>query len=81
MIGDRVPFLSDAQWVCDFIQSELVHAQFKRAKEQFDTPDDVLYNDLLSVYSMSVDANVEPVVLRRLAEKLQLMTISDLKQE
>lgn len=62
-------------------QVELVHAQFKRAKERLDAPDDELYNDVLSVYNLSADAYVEPVTLRRLAEKLQLMTISDLKQE
>ena len=63
------------------MQVELVHTQFKRAKERFDTPDDELYNDVLFVYNMSTDANVDPSILRRLAEKLQLMTISDLKQE
>lgn len=60
-------------------QVELVHSQFKRAKERVDPPDDELYNDLLSAYNK--DADTDPSILRRLAEKLQLTTISDLKQE
>lgn len=56
-----------------------MHSQFKRAKEQVDSPDGDLYNDLLSAYNNDADIDLE--VLRRLAEKLQLMTISDLKQE
>ncbi|KAK1322170.1 Protein spotted leaf 11 [Acorus calamus] len=60
---------------------ELVHAQFKRAKERIDTPDIELYNDLTAVYFKSSDTDTDPAVLRRLAEKLQLATISDLKQE
>ena len=58
-----------------------MHAQFKRAKERVDTPDDELFSDLLSAYNV-VDSNaVDPTILKRLAEKLQLTTISDLKQE
>ncbi|MQL93030.1 hypothetical protein Taro_025658 [Colocasia esculenta] len=60
-------------------QVELVHSQFKRAKERVDPPDDELYNELLSAYNK--EADTESSILRRLAEKLQLMTISDLKQE
>ncbi|XP_078428919.1 U-box domain-containing protein 12-like [Wolffia australiana] len=60
-------------------QIELVHSQFKRAKEQMDTPDIDLYNELLSAYESNAD--IDPNILRRLAEKLQLTTISDLKQE
>ncbi|URE48362.1 E3 ubiquitin-protein ligase SPL11 [Musa troglodytarum] len=62
-------------------QVELVHAQFKRAKERVDMNDMDLHRDLLSAYNMSTDANVDPSTLHRLAEKLQLLTISDLKQE
>lgn len=58
-----------------------MHSQFKRAKERIDTTDDELYADLLMVYNLSADAKVDPAILQRLAEKLQLMTISDLKQE
>jgi hypothetical protein len=63
------------------VQVELVHTQFKRAKERSDTPDDDLFNDLMCVYNSSSSANVDPDILRRLSEKLQLVTISDLNQE
>ncbi|PVH32881.1 hypothetical protein PAHAL_9G514000 [Panicum hallii] len=62
-------------------QVELVHAQFKRAKERSDSSDDDLFNDLMSVYNSSSSANVDPEILRRLSEKLQLVTIHDLNQE
>ncbi|XP_064966274.1 protein spotted leaf 11-like [Musa acuminata AAA Group] len=62
-------------------QVELVRTQFKRAKERLDTSDAELFNDLSSVYGMSIHAKVDPVLLRRLAEMLQLTTIADLKQE
>ncbi|XP_043697697.1 U-box domain-containing protein 13-like [Telopea speciosissima] len=61
-------------------QVELVLAQFRRAKGRVDAPDVELYEDLLFVYKNS-DADIDPSVLRRLAEKLQLMGINDLKQE
>ena len=38
-----------------------------------------LYNDLLSAYNN--DSEIEPKILQRLSEKLQLTTISDLTQE
>ncbi|XXG66257.1 hypothetical protein AAC387_Pa05g3777 [Persea americana] len=60
-------------------QVELVHAQFKRAKGRVDTPDVELYEDLSSAYNSSAD--VDPLVLGRLAEKLQLTSLADLKQE
>ncbi|XP_006649845.1 protein spotted leaf 11-like isoform X2 [Oryza brachyantha] len=62
-------------------QVELVHAQFKRAKERSDPSDDDLFNDLVSIYNSSTTANVDPDTLQRLSEKLQLVTISDLNQE
>uniref|UniRef100_A0A0E0J239 RING-type E3 ubiquitin transferase n=1 Tax=Oryza nivara TaxID=4536 RepID=A0A0E0J239_ORYNI len=62
-------------------QVELVHAQFKRAKERSDPSDDDLFNDLVSVYNSSTSANVDPDILQRLSDKLQLATISDLNQE
>ncbi|XP_054814171.1 U-box domain-containing protein 13-like isoform X1 [Prosopis cineraria] len=62
-------------------QVELVLAQFRRAKGGVDGPDDELYDDILSLYDKSTDAATDPAVLRRLAEKLQLMGISDLTQE
>ncbi|WOL15012.1 protein spotted leaf 11 [Canna indica] len=62
-------------------QVELVHAQFKRAKERDDMPDAELYANLLLLYNKSNDTNLDPFTLARLAENLQLVTISDLKQE
>ncbi|WOL01976.1 protein spotted leaf 11 [Canna indica] len=62
-------------------QVELVRAQLKRAKERVDTNNVDLHSDLLSVYNLSADANADPLILHRLAERMQLKTISDLKQE
>ncbi|KAK9170503.1 hypothetical protein Syun_002643 [Stephania yunnanensis] len=61
-------------------QVELVLSQFRRAKGWVDTADAELYEDLLSIYNKS-DDDPDPAVLRRLAEKLQLTGITDLKQE
>ncbi|CAL9101211.1 unnamed protein product [Musa textilis] len=78
---DKIPF--DEIDISDEVkeQVELVHSQFKRAKERIDATDTELHTDLSSIYSMSADAKVDSTVLQSLAEKLQLMTISDLKQE
>ncbi|KAJ0021003.1 hypothetical protein Pint_32356 [Pistacia integerrima] len=62
-------------------QVELVLAQFRRAKGRVDAPDVELYEDLLSLYNKNNDAAIDPAVLRRLAERLQLMGIADLTQE
>ncbi|KAE8039039.1 hypothetical protein FH972_011487 [Carpinus fangiana] len=62
-------------------QVELVLAQFRRAKGRVDSPDVELYVDLLSLYNKTNDASTDPAVLKRLAEKLQLMGIVDLTQE
>ncbi|KAI3937899.1 hypothetical protein MKX01_027826 [Papaver californicum] len=62
-------------------QVGLVISQFKRAKVRLDTPDAELYEDVLAVYKQSNDGVTDPDVLRRLAERLQLMGISDLTHE
>jgi hypothetical protein len=62
-------------------QVELVLAQFKRANGRVETSDSELYEDLLSLYNTSNDSESDLDVLRRLAEKLQLMGITDLTQE
>ncbi|XP_019199504.1 PREDICTED: U-box domain-containing protein 13-like [Ipomoea nil] len=62
-------------------QVELVLSQFRRAKARADTPDDELYEDVLSLYNGNSDTAVDPGVLRRLVEKLQLAGINDLTQE
>ncbi|XP_042476839.1 U-box domain-containing protein 14-like [Macadamia integrifolia] len=59
-------------------QIELVHAQFKRAKDRMDTPDLQLHFDLSTALK---DKDPDPAILRRLSEKLQLRTINDLKRE
>ncbi|CAA7017693.1 unnamed protein product [Microthlaspi erraticum] len=60
-------------------QVELVQIQLRRSIEKggdtFD--DDELYKDVLSLYGTVTDSEI----LRRVAKKLQLMTISDLTQE
>ncbi|CAL5386857.1 unnamed protein product [Camellia sinensis] len=60
-------------------QVDLVLAQFRRAKGRVDSPDVELHENLLSLYNN--DASEGPAVIRRVAEKLQLMEISDLTQE
>ncbi|XP_059660729.1 U-box domain-containing protein 13-like [Cornus florida] len=67
-------------------QVELVLSQFRRAKGRVDAPDVELYEDLLTLYLYNKinDSAVDPdypVLLRRLAEKLQLKGITDLTQE
>ncbi|XP_059626628.1 U-box domain-containing protein 13-like [Cornus florida] len=62
-------------------QVELVLAQFRRAKGRVDAPDVELYENLLSLYNKSSVTAADPAVLRRLAEKLQLLGIADLTQE
>ncbi|GMQ10940.1 hypothetical protein CsSME_00053745 [Camellia sinensis var. sinensis] len=60
-------------------QVDLVLGQFRRAKGRVDSPDVELHENLLSLYNN--DASEGPAVIRRVAEKLQLMEISDLTQE
>ncbi|RAL46144.1 unnamed protein product [Cuscuta campestris] len=62
-------------------QVELVLSQFRRAKVKADTPDDEVYDDLLSLYNISSETAIDPAVLRRLVEKLELTGITDLTQE
>ncbi|CAL9234731.1 unnamed protein product [Arabidopsis halleri] len=62
-------------------QVELVLVQLRRAiGKGGDVYDDELYRDLLSLYS-DRGSVTESDMLRRVAEKLQLMTITDLTQE
>ncbi|CAH2060221.1 unnamed protein product, partial [Thlaspi arvense] len=59
-------------------QVELVLIQLRRAiGKGGDTFDDELYKDLVSLYGTVTDSEI----LKRVAEKLQLMTITDLTQE
>ncbi|KAI5648598.1 hypothetical protein M9H77_34603 [Catharanthus roseus] len=59
-------------------QIELVHIQFRRAKERMDPPDLQLQMDLATARG---ERNPDPTVLKRLSEKLYLRTIQDLKRE
>ena len=63
------------------MQVELVLAQFRRAKGRADAPDSELMDDIFALYNTSNDSSVDQNRLRRLAEKLQLIGISDLTQE
>ncbi|CAM8964427.1 unnamed protein product [Rhodiola kirilowii] len=62
-------------------QVELVLSQFKRAKGKVDTPDNELYDDIFYVYNTISDAATDATVIKRVAEKLQLLGIADLTQE
>ncbi|KAI3865202.1 hypothetical protein MKX03_006158 [Papaver bracteatum] len=62
-------------------QVDLIISQFRRAKGLVDPHDVDLFVDLISVYRESSVANTDSALLRRLAEKLHLMDINDLKQE
>ncbi|CAM8967027.1 unnamed protein product [Rhodiola kirilowii] len=59
-------------------QTELVHAQFRRAKGRIESPDSEIDLDLAIV---QVDSDPGPEILERLSEKLQLRTINELKKE
>ncbi|GAA0158048.1 ubiquitin-protein ligase [Lithospermum erythrorhizon] len=59
-------------------QIELVHAQFKRAKERMDSLDLQLVMDLAVVQR---ENDLEVSIFKRLSEKLHLRTIEDLKKE
>jgi hypothetical protein len=52
------------------MQVDLVHTQFKRAKERSDSCDDDLFNDLMSLYNSSSSASVDADILQWLSEKL-----------
>ncbi|MCO5568619.1 hypothetical protein L7F22_022318 [Adiantum nelumboides] len=62
-------------------QVELVHSQLKRAKGRADAQDVELYNDVAVVLSQESDTTVSTAALERLAEKVHLKTLSDVKQE
>ena len=59
-------------------QIELVHSQFKRAKKRKEPLDPQLDIDLKIAEE---EDDPDPAILKRLAEKLHLRTIKDLKRE
>eukprot|EP00249_Psilotum_nudum_P015817 c25532_g2_i2 orf=262-2265(+) len=62
-------------------QAEFVHTQLKRAKARVDNEDTDFYNDLNAAVSANLDIEVVDTALGRLAENLELKTVSELKQE
>ncbi|KAL5562353.1 hypothetical protein UlMin_032100 [Ulmus minor] len=62
-------------------QVELMRMQLKRAKRRTDTQDMELAMDLMVVFSKKDDRNADSAILERLANKLELHTIADLKEE
>ena len=64
------------------MQVELAHAQLKRAKARADIQDMDIYNDLTFVLSQdSINKEDTKGALERLADKLQLETLSEFKEE
>ncbi|XP_012080958.2 U-box domain-containing protein 14 [Jatropha curcas] len=59
-------------------QIELVHTQLRRAKERPESLDSQLELDLAAAHK---EKDPDPAVLKRLIEKLELKTISDLKKD
>jgi hypothetical protein len=65
----------------DMIQVELTRMQLKRAKKRSDTQDIELAMDMMVVFSKKDDRNADSAILERLAIKLELHAIPDLKAE
>lgn len=63
------------------LQVELMRMQLKRAKRRTDTQDMELAMDLMVVFSKEDDRNADSAILERLACKLELHTIADLRAE
>ncbi|KAL8518051.1 hypothetical protein ACS0TY_009370 [Phlomoides rotata] len=59
-------------------QIELLHAQFKRAIGRLESPDVQLAEDLAAA---QMDDNPDPIVFKRLSEKLHLRNTTDIKRE
>uniref|UniRef100_A0A9I9D5B0 RING-type E3 ubiquitin transferase n=1 Tax=Cucumis melo TaxID=3656 RepID=A0A9I9D5B0_CUCME len=62
-------------------QVELMSTQLKRAKCRKDTQDMELAMDMMVVFSKNDERNADPVILERLANKLDLRKIADLEAE
>ncbi|KAJ0987172.1 hypothetical protein J5N97_005528 [Dioscorea zingiberensis] len=62
-------------------QVELTCLQLKRAKRRADTQDMELAMDLMVVLSKNENRNADRVILERLANKLDLQTLPDLREE
>lgn len=55
--------------------------QLKRAKRRTDTQDIELAMDMMVVFSKTDDRNADSAIIERLAKKLDLHTVEDLKNE
>ncbi|GAA0150207.1 ubiquitin-protein ligase [Lithospermum erythrorhizon] len=62
-------------------QVELMIMQLNRAKRRTETQDIELAMDMMVVFSKTDDRNADRAVIERLAKKLDLYTIADLKSE
>ncbi|KAL3580976.1 hypothetical protein D5086_018811 [Populus alba] len=62
-------------------QVELTRMQLKRAKKRSDTQDIELAMDMMVVFSKKDDRNADNAILERLAIKLELHAVPDLKAE
>ncbi|KAG6570980.1 U-box domain-containing protein 15 [Cucurbita argyrosperma subsp. argyrosperma] len=62
-------------------QVELMSTQLKRAKCRKDTQDMELAMDMMVVFSKNDERNADPVILGRLANKLELHKVADLEAE
>ncbi|KAF8030870.1 hypothetical protein BT93_D0150 [Corymbia citriodora subsp. variegata] len=62
-------------------QVELVLGQLRGAKREVDSPDVDSNKELFALYSESSDTALVQAVLRRLAERLEMMKKADIKQE
>ncbi|XP_026403025.1 U-box domain-containing protein 15-like [Papaver somniferum] len=78
---DEIPF--DELNVSDEVkeQVELMRTQLKRAKRRTDTQDIELAMDMMVVFSKKDDRNADSAILERLAKKLELHTLPDLRAE
>lgn len=64
-----------------FVQVELIHTQLRRAKRRTDTQDIELAVDMMVVFSKTDPRNSDSAIIERLAKKLELQTVEDLKIE
>ncbi|KAK6118651.1 hypothetical protein DH2020_047564 [Rehmannia glutinosa] len=62
-------------------QVELMHMQLNRAKRRTETQDMELAMDMMVVFSGNDDRNADDAIIERLAKKLDLYTVADLKTE
>lgn len=62
-------------------QFELMRKQLKRARRRTDTQDIELAMDMMVVFSKTDERNADRAIVERLAKKLELHSVEDLKTE